>query len=48
MKYVWLTYLQILFVIGYYQSSRSWVDRHILICYNNLDKLNVRYVKYTE
>ena len=45
MKYVWLVYLQILFVIGA-NRGRSWVDNHILLCYNNLDKLNVKYVKW--
>ena len=47
MKYVWLVYLQILFVIGA-NRGRSWVDNHILLCYNNLDKLNVKYVKYID
>jgi len=45
MKYVWLVYLQILFVIGA-NRGRSWVDKHILLCYNNLDKLEVNYVKW--
>ena len=26
--------------------GRSWVDKHILLCYNNLDKLEADYVKY--
>ena len=47
MKYVWLFYLQILFVIGA-NRGRSWVDNHILLCYNSLDKLNVNYVKYID
>ena len=47
MKYVWLIYLQILFVIGA-NSGRSWVDNQILLCYNKLDKLNVDYVKYID
>ena len=42
-----ITYLQILFVIGA-NRGRSWVDNHILLCYNNLDKLNVSYVKYID
>jgi len=46
MKYVWLGYLQILFVIGANRDRRSWVDKHILLCYNSLDKLKVNYVKY--
>ena len=45
MKYVWLIYLQILFVIGA-NRGRSWVDNQILLCYNKLDKLNVPYVKW--
>ena len=47
MKYVWLIYLQILFVIGA-NRGRSWVDNQILLCYNKLDKLNVDYVKYID
>ena len=47
MKYVWLFYLQILFVIGA-NRGRSWVDNHILLCYNSLDKLEVNYVKYLD
>ena len=46
MKYVWLVYLQILFVIGANRERRSWVDNQILLCYNELDKLNVDYVKW--
>jgi len=45
MKYVWLVYLQILFVMGA-NRGRSWVDNQILLCYNKLDKLNVDYVKW--
>ena len=45
MKYVWLVYLQILFVMGS-NRGRSWVDNQILFCYNKLDKLNVPYVKW--
>ena len=45
MKYVWLIYLQILFVMGA-NRGRSWVDNQILLCYNKLDKLNVDYVKW--
>jgi hypothetical protein len=47
MKYVWLTYLQVLFLIGA-NCGRSWVDKHILLCYNSLDKLKVNYVKYID
>ena len=35
-------YLQILFVIGAY-LGRSWVDKHIEMCYNSLDKYNIYY-----
>ena len=28
--------------------GRSWVDKHILLCYNNLDKLEVNYIKYID
>jgi len=47
MKYFWLLYLQVLFVVGS-NRGRSWVDKHILLCYNNLDKLKVSYVKYID
>ena len=46
MKYVWLVYLQILFVIGQFNGKKNWIDKHILICYNKLDKLEVNYIKY--
>jgi hypothetical protein len=45
MKYVWLIYLQILFVMGA-NRGRSWVDNHIILCYNNLDMLEVEYIEY--
>ena len=48
MKYVWLVYLQILFVIGQFNEKKNWVDNQILLCYDNLDKLNVNYVKYID
>ena len=37
-------YLQILFFIGAYMG-RSWVDKHIKMCYNTLDKYNIYYDK---
>jgi len=37
-------YLQILFVIGAYMG-RSWVDKHIKLCYNSLDKYDIYYDK---
>ncbi len=46
----WKIYLQFLFVIGAFQSKRTWIDKHILLCYDNLDKLGsyyyTRYTKY--
>ena len=45
MKYVWLIYLQMLFVVGQFNGRKTWIDKHILICYNKLDKLEVNYVK---
>ena len=46
MKYVWLIYLQFLFVIGQFNPKKNWIDKPILICYNKLDELNVDYVKF--
>ena len=46
MKYVWLIYLQFLFVVGQFNKKKNWIDKHILICYNKLDELNVDYVKF--
>ena len=48
MKYVWLIYLQFLFVAGQFNASPNWIDKQILLCYNKLDELNVKYVKYHE
>ena len=48
MKYIWLIYLQFLFVAGQFNTKKNWIDKHILICYNKLDELNVDYVKYHE
>ncbi len=45
MKYVWLIYLQFLFVAGQFNAKKNWIDKHILICYTKLDKLNVDYIK---
>ena len=36
-------YLQVLFTIGAFMSSRSWVDKHIKVCYNRLDEINSDY-----
>ena len=35
-------YLQVLFVVGAY-FGRSWVDKHIKVCYNRLDEINSDY-----
>lgn len=40
MKFLWLVYLQILFTLHAFLSKRTWIDKHILICYNKLEKLN--------
>jgi len=39
-------YLQVLFVVGAY-LGRSWVDKHIKLCYNRLDEINSDYDKQT-
>ena len=39
-------YLQVLFVVGAY-LGRSWVDKHIKLCYNRLDEINSDYDKRT-
>ena len=46
MKYIWLIYLQFLFVAGQFNTKKNWIDKHILMCYNKLDELNVDYVKF--
>ena len=40
-------YLQVLFTIGAFMSTRSWVDKHIKVCYNRLDEINSDYDKLT-
>ena len=35
-------YLQILFFVGAFKG-RSWVDKHIKVCYNKLDEINSDY-----
>ena len=37
---------RILFVAGQFNAKKNWIDKHILICYNKLDELNVDYVKH--
>ena len=39
-------YLQLLFTLGAFKG-RSWVDKHIKLCYNRLDKINSDYDKVT-
>ena len=39
-------YLQILFTVGAFMG-RSWVDKHIVMCYNRLDEINSDYDKAT-
>ena len=39
-------YLQILFTLGAFKG-RSWVDKHIKLCYNKLDEINSDYDKAT-
>ena len=39
-------YLQILFTMGAFMG-RSWVDKHIIMCYNRLDEINSDYDKAT-
>ena len=40
-------YLQVLFTVGAFMSTRSWVDKHIKVCYNRLDEINSDYDKAT-
>ncbi len=40
-------YLQFLFAVGAFMSTRSWVDKHIKVCYNRLDEINSDYDKQT-
>lgn len=40
-------YLQMLFTIGDFLSKPTWVDKHIKMCYNRLDKINSDYDKST-
>jgi len=38
MKYMWAAYLEFLLFIGQFNSRKNWIDNHILLCYNNLNK----------
>ena len=40
-------YLQVLFTVGAFMSTRTWVDKHIKVCYNRLDEINSDYDKAT-
>jgi len=46
----WKIYLQFLFLIGAFQSKRTWIDKHILLCYDKLDEsgsyYSYRYTKF--
>lgn len=41
----WKIYLQILFGCHVFVHKRTWIDKHILLCYDNLDKLGSKYDK---
>ena len=44
----WKTYLQFLFLIGAFQSKRTRIDKHILLCYDKLDQIGSPYqYRYT-
>ena len=45
MKYIWLSYLQILFFLGQFNAKKNWIDKQILLCYTKLDELKVNYVR---
>jgi len=45
MKYIWLSYLQILFLLGQFNTKKNWIDKQILLCYTRLDELKVDYVR---
>ena len=40
-------YIQVLFTVGAFMSTRSWVDKNIKVCYNRLDEINSDYDKRT-
>ena len=42
-EFVIKLYLQFLFTVGAFRSRRSWVDKHIIVCYNRLDEINSDY-----
>ena len=46
-EFVIKCYLQVLFTIGAFLSKPTWVDKHIKVCYNRLDKINSEYDKLT-
>ena len=45
MRMVWLLYLQFLFDVGQFNTKKNWIDRHILLCYDKLEKLNAKDIK---
>ncbi len=40
-------YFHVLFTVGAFMSTRSWVYKHIKVCYNRLDEINSDYDKLT-
>lgn len=42
---VWLIYLQFLFAVGQFNTKKNWIDRHILLCYDKLEKLNAKNIQ---
>ena len=41
----WKLYLQLLFTCHPFISKRTWIDKHIILCFDNLDKLGSNYDK---
>ena len=40
-KYFTLLYLQFLYLIGAFQNKKTWIDNHIIMCYNKLKQLGL-------
>ena len=40
-KYFILLYLQFLYLIGAFQHKKTWIDKHIIMCYNKLKQLGL-------
>jgi len=43
--FFWKCYLQLLFGLHVFAHKKTWIDKHILLCYNNLDNLRSNYDK---